>query len=60
VLNKDKDNKKKLKLMAKRVAQVLLYLNYMSLLKKGKPNIVTCILNSYHNDPNKVKMKASR
>jgi hypothetical protein len=60
VLDKDKDNKKKLEPMAKRVAQVLLYLNYVSLLKKGEPNVVTRILNNYHDDPNKAKTKASR
>lgn len=60
VLNKDKDNKKKLELMVKHVIQVLLYLNYVSLLKKGEPNMVTRILNDYHNDPNKAKTKAAR
>ncbi|GFF82390.1 conserved serine-proline rich protein [Aspergillus lentulus] len=59
VLNKDKDNKKKLKLIVKHIAQVLLYLNYVSLLKKGEPNVVTHILNNYHDDPNKAKTKAS-
>ncbi|GFF69668.1 conserved serine-proline rich protein [Aspergillus lentulus] len=54
------DNKKKLELIVKRVAQVLLYLNYVSLLKKGEPNVVTRILNNYHDDPNKAKTKASR
>ncbi|PKX88863.1 uncharacterized protein P174DRAFT_464610 [Aspergillus novofumigatus IBT 16806] len=59
VLEKDKDKKISFSLnpLARRVAQLLFYLNYVSLHKKGKPDMVTCILNAYHDDPNKSKGK---
>jgi hypothetical protein len=38
----------------------LLYLNYVSLLKEGEPDVVTRILNDYLDDPSESEMKASR
>lgn len=62
VLEKDKDKRISFSLdpLARRVAQVLLYLNYMSLRKKGEQDLVTCILDAYHDDPNKSKGKVYR
>ncbi|RHZ60742.1 uncharacterized protein CDV56_107659 [Aspergillus thermomutatus] len=62
VLEKDKDKKISFSLdpLARRVAQVLLYLNYESLRKKGEEDVVTRILDAYHDDPNKSKGKVYR
>ncbi|KAL3410495.1 serine proline rich protein [Aspergillus fumigatus] len=62
VLEKDKDKRISFSLdpLARRVAQVLLYLNYMSLRKKGEQDLVTRILDAYHDDPNKSKGKVYR
>lgn len=60
VLDEDKAKKKMLDLMAKRITQILFYLNYESLRKKGEPNVVTRILDAYHDDPNKSKPKEVR
>lgn len=62
VLKKDKDKRISFSLdpLARRVAQVLLYLNYISLRKKGEQDLVTRILDAYHNDPNKSKGKVYR
>lgn len=60
VLDEDKAKKKMLDPMAKRVAQILFYLNYESLRKKGEPDVVSRILDAYHDDPNKSKPKEVR
>ncbi|GFF50444.1 hypothetical protein IFM46972_09046 [Aspergillus udagawae] len=62
VLEKDKDKRIFFSLdpLVRRVAQVLLYLNYMSLRKKGEQDVVTRILDAYHDDPNKSKGKVYR
>lgn len=60
VLDEDKAKKKMLDLMAKHITQILFYLNYESLRKKGEPNVVTRILDAYHDDPNKSKLKEVR
>ncbi|KAK9607397.1 hypothetical protein V6Z93_000944 [Aspergillus fumigatus] len=62
VLEKDKDKKISFSLdpLARRVAQVLFYLNYVSLRKKGEPDVVTRILDAYHDDPNQSKGKVYR
>lgn len=52
VLDKDKDKKVILKPLARRVAQVLLYLNYEDLCKQGETNVVERILVKYRDDPN--------
>ncbi|KAF7164509.1 hypothetical protein CNMCM6106_001027 [Aspergillus hiratsukae] len=54
VLDKDKDKKIRLDTLARRVGQIIVYLNYESLCKKGEPDVAP-ILDAYHDDPNKSK-----
>lgn len=60
VLDKDKDKKVILKPLARRVAQVLLYLNYEDLCKQGETNVVERILVKYRDDPNILMTKDFR
>ena len=62
VLDADKDKKNALTLgpLAKRTAQILLYLNYERLCKQGTTDIVSRILDAYHDDPNRSKTKEFR
>ncbi|KAF7588229.1 hypothetical protein BBP40_005980 [Aspergillus hancockii] len=58
VLDKDKAKKIRLGTLARRVAQILLHLNYESLRNRGE-RVLDTILDAYDDDPNKVKGKIS-
>ncbi|KAL2812035.1 hypothetical protein BDW59DRAFT_155384 [Aspergillus cavernicola] len=53
--DKAKENPSSLSPLVRRVAQILLYLNYERLCMHGETEVVARILHAYHDDPNKSK-----
>lgn len=58
--DKDKRNSFTLEPLARRIIQILLYINYERLRKRGETDVVTRILDAYVDDPNAAKTEQFR